>query len=374
MSTLKVNKIQPFSGNDISFEGNFVPSSSKGDPQSLGSLTSPWAELYVSTGSVNFMAPGTPAVTVARLRAGGQAFASAGPIQGMIFTETNGNLRGSFSVGRDNQASGTASLANGLANTASGFYSHAEGNLTQATGYAAHAEGYSNRAIGVASHAEGNTTLASGLSSHTEGQLTTASGDYSHAEGYLSRATGYGAHAEGNASLSSGGQSHAEGTYTTASGNSSHAEGASTLASGLSSHAEGLQTIASGDYSHAEGAQTIASGYASHAGGNYSTASGVYTFAHGEGLQALNQAKTVVGQYNVLGDSSSLFVVGAGINNGNRKNGFSVELADGTLASVVIPSNTTNPTNPKAGAMYFNSGNGFLYMYNGTAWRSSSFS
>jgi len=356
MSTLKVNNIIPFSGQTVNIQGDFIPSNTS---QSLGSLTSPWAELYVSTGSVNFMAPGTPAVTVARLRAGGQAFASAGPIQGMIFTETNGNLRGSFSVGRDNQASGTASLANGLANTASGFYSHAEG--------------YGNRATGAGAHAEGATNLASGGSSHAEGQLTTASGDYSHAEGYLTVASGYGAHAEGNASLSSGGQSHAEGTYTTASGNSSHTEGASTIASGLSSHAEGLQTIASGDYSHAEGAQSIASGYAAHAGGVNSTASGLYSFAHGNTVQAIWNNQTAVGQYNVLGDSSSLFVVGVGMN-GNRKNGFSVELdVNSTLASVVIPTNSSNPQNPKAGAMYFNAGTNLLYMYNGTAWRSASF-
>ena len=371
MSTLKVNNIIPFSGQTVNIQGDFLPSSGSNTTQSLGSVSNPWADLYVSTGSVNFVGPGAPiAAVVASLKAGGENGVT-GPITGMIFTDTTG-FRGSFSVGRNNLASGTASLASGLSNTASGMYSHAEGNGAQATGYGSHAEGVYAIALGGGSHAEGLYTLASGYAAHAEGQLTTASGLYSHAEGYLTIASSSHAHAEGAYTLAIGAQSHAEGLYTTSSGNYSHAEGYGTKAVGMNSHAEGFQTIAFGDYSHAEGSSNIASGSYSHVGGLYSTASGFYTFAHGEGLQAINQSKTVVGQWNVLGDSSSLFVVGAG-QSSERKNGFSVELA-GTLASIVIPSNTTNPTNPKAGAMYFNAGNGFLYMYNGTAWRSSSFS
>jgi hypothetical protein len=363
MSTLKVNNIQPFSGTDINFEGNFVPvTSSRGESPTLGTEANPWSELYVSTGSVVFVAPGTQQnpqqATVAVLKAGGETAAGFSQVRGMVYTETNFGLRGSFSVGTNNRASGTASLATGQYNTASGNYSHAEGNLTRATGYASHAEGYN--------------VISNGNFSHAEGQLTTASGDYSHAEGYLTIASSSHSHAEGSNTLALGGQSHAEGIYTTALGNNSHAEGYGTLSSGLSSHAEGYVTIASGDYSHAEGSVTVASGYASHAGGLYSTASGFYTFAHGEGLQALNQSKTAVGQWNVLNDSSSLFVVGVGQSN-NRKNGFSVELDNTVLAHIVIPTNTSNPTNPKAGSMYFNANTNLLYIHNGTAWRSSSF-
>jgi len=362
MSTLKVNKIQPFSGNDISFEGNFVPSSSKGDVQSLGSETNPWGELYVSTGSVNFVAPGTPlAVSVAKIKAGGEAVAGVTPPIGMIFTETNGGLRASFSVGRDNIASGTASLANGLTNTASGFYSHAEG--------------YGNRATVNYSHAEGQQTLTIGVASHTEGNFTTASANFSHAEGIntLVTSTGTGAHAEGYYTIASEAYSHAEGQYTTASGAYSHTEGNATYANGSGAHAEGTNTQALGNYSHAEGTNTIASGQFSHAGGQFTTASGTAAFAQGGYLSAPGTNQTVVGYANVLGNSSSLFVVGAG-DPGNRRNGFSVEGDANTLRPhIVIPCNQGLPSNPKQGSMFFNQDTNLLYIHNGTAWRSSSF-
>jgi len=376
MSTLKVNNIIPFSGQTVNIQGDFLPSSGSNTTQSLGSVSNPWADLYVSTGSVNFVGPGASAAVVASLKAGGENGVT-GPITGMIFTDTTG-FRGSFSVGRNNIASGTASLANGLANTSSGFYSHAEGNSSKATGTYSHAEGNSTSA-GDYSHAEGNVTLADGAFAHAEGISTTASGYYSHAEGSYTRTaafSGQGMHAEGYGTLASGSNSHAEGSYTTSSGYASHAEGASTWATGLSSHAEGNSTIAAGDYSHAEGITTSASGMYSHAAGMYTTASGIGSFTHGLNIEAPGYAQTVVGQYNALGNSSSLFVVGAGVSVGSRKNGFSVEVdASGNYgAHVVIPTNNTNPGNPKTGSMYFNPGTNLMFIYNGTAWRSSSFS
>jgi len=159
MSRIKVNTINPFSGNNITLGGHAIPS---GNDKNLGSETNAWSELYVSTGSVNFVAPvtlGQPTVTVASLKAGGEAGVS-GPVQGMIFTETN-NLRGSFSVGRNNRALGTASLTIGSTNTSSGDFSLAQGLGTQASGSVSHAEGGYTRALGPYSHAEGQATLAS---------------------------------------------------------------------------------------------------------------------------------------------------------------------------------------------------------------------
>jgi len=382
MSTLKVNNIIPFSGQTVNIQGDFLPSSGSNTTQSLGSVSNPWADLYVSTGSVVFVAPGTQQnpqqAAVAVLKAGGESAAGIGQVYGMMYTDTNFGFRGSFSVGTSNRASGTASLANGLANTSSGFYSHAEGNSSKATGTYSHAEGNSTSA-GDYSHAEGNVTLADGAFAHAEGISTTASGYYSHAEGSYTRTaafSGQGMHAEGYGTLASGSNSHAEGSYTTSSGYASHAEGASTWATGLSSHAEGNSTIAAGDYSHAEGITTSASGMYSHAAGMYTTASGIGSFTHGLNIEAPGYAQTVVGQYNALGNSSSLFVVGAGVSVGSRKNGFSVEVdASGNYgAHVVIPTNNTNPGNPKTGSMYFNPGTNLMFIYNGTAWRSSSFS
>jgi len=171
MSRIKVNSITPFTGANVTIGGNAIPS---GSGKTLGTESNPWTELYVSTSSIAFVNSTT---TVARLRAGGQTTATGIP-SGQIFTETTGNLRGSFSVGRDNQASGTASLANGFANTSSGNYSHAEGFRTLSSGVYAHAEGSGSTASGAASHAEGEGTIALGFASHTEGLYTVASGSY----------------------------------------------------------------------------------------------------------------------------------------------------------------------------------------------------
>ena len=357
MSTLKVNNIIPFSGQTVNIQGDFTPS---GSNQSLGSEANPWSELYISTGSVNFVAPGAPiAAVVASLKAGGENGVT-GPITGMMFTETTG-YRGSFSVGRDNRASGTGSFTQGSANTASGFY--------------AQAHGFGNRATGNYSHAEGNSTLADGGLSHAEGAFTSASGNYSHAEGDGTLSIGTFSHAEGYQTRAIGTYSHAEGFATTASGIASHAEGKETIASGDYSHAEGYITTASGQFSHAEGTQTKALGVNAHAGGFLTTASGDGSFTHGYELQAPGLYQTVVGQNNVLGNSSSLFVVGAGTTYLNRKNGFSVELDPNTTqAHIVIPVGGTNPTNPKTASMYFNPASNLLFIYNGTTWRSASFS
>jgi hypothetical protein len=365
MSTLKVNNIIPFSGQTVNIQGNFSPSGSN-STQSLGSVTNPWNELYVSTGSVVFVAPGTAQnpqqAAVAVLKAGGENAAGIGQVYGMMYTETNFGFKGSFSVGTDNRASGTASLSNGQYNTASGDWSHAEG--------------FGNRATGQYSHAEGQQTLATGAVSHTEGNFTTASANFSHAEGIntLVTSNGTGAHAEGYYTIASEAYAHAEGQYTTASGAASHAEGYLTLASGSGAHAEGTNTQALGNYSHAEGSNTISSGQFSHAGGIYTTASGTAAFTHGGYLSAPGTYQTVLGYANVLGNSSSLFVVGAG-DPGNRQDGFSVE-RDNTnaRAHVVIPTNSANPANPKNGSMYFNPSTNLMFIYNGSAWRSASFS
>jgi len=361
MSTLKVNKIQPFSGDDINFDGNFIPSSSKGSDLTLGTVANPWSELYVSTGSVVFVAPGTQQnpqqAAVAVLKAGGEAAAGTGQVYGMMYTDTNFGFKGSFSVGTNNRASGTASLTNGFANTASGDFSHAEGYDTIASGFY--------------SHAEGLETIANASNAHAEGQYTTASGAYAHAEGFTTTALGQGAHAEGRFTLASSQASHAEGQYATASGAHAHAEGQLSTAEGTGAHAEGYNTKAIGAYSHAENNQTLASGDFSHAGGYFSTASGYASFTHGQNVQASGSYQVVFGNYNALGNSSSLFVVGTGTS-GTRKDGFSVEI-DGLAAHIVIPTNSSNPGNPKAGSMYFNASTNLMFVYNGTAWRSSSF-
>lgn len=105
---------------------------------------------------------------------------------------------------------------------------------------------------------------------------------------------------------------HAEGLATSAIGGSSHAEGLSTIAAGIYSHAEGANNIAVGEVSHAEGSQTVAAGYYSHAEGSQTVALGVASHAGGEGTVASGSYQTVIGKWNVLGNDSSLLVVGDG--------------------------------------------------------------
>ena len=155
-----------------------------------------------------------------------------------------------------------------------------------------------NIASGANSHAEGSGTKASGNSAHSEGRFTKAEGFASHAEGNYT-------HAGANAVIFS---DTSKLDYST-KGVGAHAEGQATAASGNSSHAEGWKTTASGQYSHAEGNNTTASGMYSHAGG-------VATIASGE-------AQMVIGKYN-LANTNTLFVVGNGTANSNRKNAFEV--------------------------------------------------
>jgi hypothetical protein len=164
---------------------------------------------------------------------------------------------------------------------------------------------------------QGNATTASGLYSHAEGWLVVASDDYAHAEGYL----------------------------TTASALAAHAEGRETTARGNYSHAEGWLTTTIGSYSHAEGLNTVASG----------------------------SSQTVVGKYNTQNNTSSLFIVGGGLSDTNRKDIFDARVDTNGSGSIKIPTNTANPNSVLTGSMYFNPTTNLLYIYNGTAWKSASF-
>jgi hypothetical protein len=374
MSTLKVNNIIPFSGQTVNIQGDFTPS---GSNQSLGSEANPWSELYVSTGSVNFVAPGTAQnpqqASVAMLKAGGEAVAGTGQVYGMIYTETNYTYRGSFSVGTNNRALGTASFTTGLHNTASGNYSQAHGFNNRSIGNYSYTKGDNTRASGSHTHAEGFETLSTGLHSRVRGYWSTASGDHSNAEGFYANASGIYSHAEGRSTIASEDSSHAEGANTRAIGFYSHAEGSDNVALGYGTHAEGYFNTASGDYSHAEGQGTKALGGSSHAEGLATVALGLGSHAEGLNTIASGSYQSVVGQWNALNNTSSVFIVGTGTFS-TRKDGFSVELdSQNVRPHIVIPTNAANPTNPKTGSMYFNPSTNLMFVYNGTAWRSASF-
>ena len=199
----------------------------------------------------------------------------------------------------------------------------AEGVNTQATNIGAHAEGIQTHAYGQYSHTEGFQTKA-GYAAHAEGGNTAAEGLRSHAEGWESTASGKNSHAEGRETIASGENAHAEGMESEATGKTSHTEGYQTKATKDSSHAEGWKTQATGVRSHAEGSETIASGKASHSGGIQSTASGEASFAHGVGVKTTNEAEHASGKYNKSISGSTLFSVGNGTSDTDRKNAFEI--------------------------------------------------
>lgn len=205
----------------------------------------------------------------------------------------------------------TGSVVQGTGSIASGFYSHAEGYQTVVLGDYAHAEGYQTNATVQAAHAEGNNTTASGFYSHAEGNVTIASGQYAHAEG----------------------------TNTTASGMHSHTEGNSTQATDDGAHAEGRGTAANGVYSHAEGRDTVAAGDYSHAAGNGTEASAIYQAA--------------LGKFNTTGNSTSLFVVGDGLDSSNRHdilrvNSGSVEISGSLFVTQVVSASVVSASYVRA--------------------------
>lgn len=351
-------------------------------------------------------------------------------------TQANGD--GSHSEGEGTIASGSNSHAEGNETISQGQSSHAEGNNTLTIGGYSHAEGDQTQAIGDNSHTEGYRTysgISTAYSSSILDGVAILSGSYgdissdfnngdylyiydspfdgnynhesyiisqsyfaspntiielydesitttiayigntvgldggsgdktipgngSHAEGERNYTLGDYSHAEGLSTNALGNYSHTEGTGTQALGQYSHAEGDGSISIGLGSHSEGQNSISSGSYSHAEGANTVALGDYSHTEGNNTVASASY--------------QTVVGSYNVRSNERSVFVVGIG-NDTTFKDGFTVDVDSNLSGSIMIPTNNSDPISPKAGSMYFNPSTNLLYIYNGTAWRSSSFS
>jgi hypothetical protein len=194
----------------------------------------------------------------------------------------------------------------------------------------------------------------------TNGTPDNIANNFSHAEGQANQATGYISHAEGLNNFAVSVASHAEGIRTLALGSGSHAEGYATTSSGESSHAEGSGSLSSGPHSHAEGILTSTLGTGSHAEGWGTIASG--SFQHTQG------------RYNTHGDTTSLLIVGNGVDDNTRKDAFKVRMS----GSIVLPTTqsaapTWTGTNGEivpatVGGVHR------LYMWMAGAWRSSSFS
>lgn len=125
-----------------------------------------------------------------------------------IKTDINGSLirgakagttvgTGGFAFGRDVEARGDYSHAEGEYTSAIATGSHVEGRYSQARGIASHAEGLYSTAIAGTSHAEGDHSTAMGEASHAEGKSSSAFGNYAHSEGAYTGANGRSQHVFG---------------------------------------------------------------------------------------------------------------------------------------------------------------------------------
>ena len=260
-----------------------------------------------------------------------------------------------------NAASGDFSHAEGYYATASGEGSHAEGQGTTASGTCAHAEGNYSNASGNYSHAEGNSTITNNQSEHASGQFNVSSSvstTFGNAGNTLfsvgngtssnNRKNAFEIRQNGDIYITSGGtdiklQNHLGG----GGGGTSYEAGRAIditnnlisldlpISAGTRTNALIYNTttnVASGYYSNAEGFGTTANGMCSHAEGENTTASGNFSHAEGESTIAKNMSEHASGQYNVSSSASTtfgdagntLFSVGNGISDSNRKNAFEI--------------------------------------------------
>ena len=93
----------------------------------------------------------------------------------------------SHAEGRQTSALTEATHAEGSTTLANGKYSHAEGSGTYTEGQASHAEGINTSAMTNYSHAEGAKSLAAGLGSHAEGNYAIANNSNEHASGIYNK-------------------------------------------------------------------------------------------------------------------------------------------------------------------------------------------
>lgn len=340
----------------------------------LGSLegTSSWAEYSLTSSYVNLVAG--PNITINYQEdnsieiSGSVGGGLPGGYSGQIQFNLNDVFGSSPYFTYDNIYE---SLNQGKDTLSTNLYSHAEGESTQAQGYASHAEGYVTLTEGTGSHAEGYFVSASEDYSHAEGFYTTTLGLYSHAEGNATIASGSTSHAEGDNTQALGESSHAEGYYTISSGSWSHTEGNNTLASGEISHAEGYYTTASGYASHAEGDNTYAIGQGSHAEGLSTIALGDYSHTGGNSTIASSSYQTVVGQYNTHNNTSSVFTVGGGADDSNRKDVLTVFTSSVTINNilVIVPQHPLPSSGVLTGSFAVSASvPPKPYFYNGTTW------
>lgn len=297
---------------------------------------------------------------------------------------------GSVTYGIMNKNAGTTTIVEGMRNAVPNkiHRSHIEGQYMTFPDveYAldCHVEGQDCNIVGYASlcHLEGNSSAVvhsmgknvgffeEACACHVEGGGGVVGGTYSHVEGDGCAALNYGAHCEGKGYYKNSvtdwkkrtakdndylknlwkkilfGKTDTSGytyKFSAAIGNASHVEGTGNIAPKASATLEGLDTGATASFvngaNHAEGAGNLAGAAASHAEGIRNEIGDNAYASHAEGIKntTQNRAEHASGQYNksnkasdTFGDSgNTLFSVGCGTSDADRKNAFEV-MQDGT--------------------------------------------
>lgn len=297
---------------------------------------------------------------------------------------------GSVTYGIMNKNAGTTTIVEGMRNAVPSkiHRSHIEGQYMTFPDveYAldCHVEGQDCDIVGYASicHLEGNGSavvhsmgknvgfFSEACACHVEGGGGVAGGTYSHVEGDGCAALNSGAHCEGKGYYKNSvtdwkkrtdkdndylkdlwkkilfGKTDTSGytyKFSAAIGNASHVEGTGNIAPKASATLEGLDTGATASFvngaNHAEGAGNLAGAAASHAEGIRNEIGNNAYASHAEGIKNItqNRAEHASGQYNksnkatdTFGDSgNTLFSVGCGTSDADRKNAFEV-MQDGT--------------------------------------------
>ena len=297
---------------------------------------------------------------------------------------------GSITYGIMNKNAGTTTIVEGMRNAVPNkiHRAHIEGQYMTFPDveYAldCHVEGQDCNIVGYASicHLEGNGSAVvhsmgknvgffeEAYSCHVEGGGGVAGGTYCHVEGDGCAALNSGAHCEGKGYYKNSvtdwkkrtakdndylkdlwkkilfGKTDTSGytyKFSAAIGNASHVEGTGNIAPKASATLEGLDTGATASFvngaNHAEGAGNLAGAAASHAEGIRNEIGDNAYASHAEGIKntTQNRAEHASGQYNksnkatdTFGDAgNTLFSVGCGTSDADRKNAFEV-MQDGT--------------------------------------------
>lgn len=297
---------------------------------------------------------------------------------------------GSITYGIMNKNAGTTTIVEGMRNAVPDkiHRSHIEGQYMTFPDveYAldCHVEGQDCNIVGYASicHLEGAGSavvhsmrkdvgfFSEACACHVEGGGGVAGGAYSHVEGAGCAALNHGAHCEGHGYYKNHvtdwkkrtakdndylkdlwkkilfGKTDTSGytyKFSAAIGHASHVEGMSNLTPTCSATLEGLDEGTTASFvngaNHAEGAGNLAGAAASHAEGIRNEIGDNAYASHAEGIKntTQNRAEHASGQYNksnkatdTFGDAgNTLFSVGCGTSDADRKNAFEV-MQDGT--------------------------------------------